>query len=242
MKNIIFISIVLLISQSSWAYLLIDKDYRLKNPEKTKVNISSEGCTGNGIPDSELKDAINKSIAIWNEVPESRLRLEYDGRTSASIVTAVAPKGTILIGCTPLSGTSGVTNNDNANGSSRIRLNSNELVPGSYYPDGLSGLIAHEMGHSIGLHHSKDRGSVMTYEDNNWGAMPTYLSQDDVDGVIYLYPNKEELGGLLPACSSFAGASDQVSTKSNAVLINLIIGFLTALFISALIKIILKVF
>ena len=74
----------------------------------------------------------------------------------------------------------------------------------------------------------------MTYEPNGWNYKPSYLSQDDVDGVVYLYPNDDkELGGLLASCSSYA--ADGNSPKSGMGL-ELIIGFFGLMLIWRIVK------
>jgi hypothetical protein len=44
----------------------------------------------------------------------------------------------------------------------------------------------------------------MTYEAKGWGLRPSYLSQDDKNGVAYLYPTEGSSYGLIPGCSSQA--------------------------------------
>jgi hypothetical protein len=60
------------------------------------------------------------------------------------------------------------------------------------------------MGHALGLAHSADAASVMTYESHQWGPAAKFLSQDDKLGVTYLYPRKGLAGGILGGCTSDA--------------------------------------
>jgi hypothetical protein len=62
-------------------------------------------------------------------------------------------------------------------------------------------VLAHEMGHVLGLGHSQDTKALMYY---NASAKTSFtLAQDDVDGITYLYP-RNELGKQFMGCGSVA--------------------------------------
>jgi hypothetical protein len=63
------------------------------------------------------------------------------------------------------------------------------------------GVIAHEIGHAIGLGHSEDSGALMYFRTVN---LRNSLGQDDVDGVSYLYPMKFDGFGLLGGCGTIS--------------------------------------
>jgi hypothetical protein len=217
------ILILFLFSFSVEAFILNDPNYRLKNPSEVVVNIASGACRDNGMSDDELKTAITKAIdEFWNTVSESRLWMELGTEVDQSVLPfseAPEQEGSILIGCVNMGAdaASGSAVNYASNGSTKIQLNADQLVPGGYTADGLSNLIIHEMGHGVGLSHSKDPASVMTYEDNDWGARPASLSHDDIDGVIYLYPYEKEALGLFGGCSVIAseGTKRPESQRAN---------------------------
>jgi hypothetical protein len=186
------------------AFVILNKNYRLAKPDNTIFRISSEGCTGAGISDSVLKSAMEKAVDVWNDVPESRLYMKTGSKSSTSIASSSVPKGEVIVGCEALgAGVGGVTSVSNSTGSARIKMNSDVYSGTNLY--GFTGVLIHELGHAVGLTHSKDPASVMTYEANDW-VDPKYLSQDDVDGVVYLYPNEKQMGGLLGSCSSYASS------------------------------------
>ncbi|MGE4134007.1 MAG: matrixin family metalloprotease [Bdellovibrionales bacterium] len=190
------------ISSPCWAFLLINPSYRLANATNVKVYLSAATCSSYGVSTSDVAQSLRDSINnYWNTVPESRLHLEYKGETEKHY-TQVAG-GEILVGCSPsvTAGIAGFAVPDFSQQGAYIVLSTQSFQPGNYYYDGLVGTVGHEMGHAIGLDHSAESASIMTYEAHGWGAKPTYLSRDDKDGVIYLYPNEAVLGGLLGSCS-----------------------------------------
>ncbi len=212
LKNPILVGLFVF-AVSSKAFVLVSPTYKLADPSNTVVNIASGGCQANGMTNDELLNAIRTSLnRYWNTVGESRLNLKVGTEVSRDLNDLALP-GEINVGCAPMgmSGPSGVAYPSEANGSARVVLNGTTLVPGGYLPEGLIGVLAHELGHAIGLGHSADPASIMTYESNGWGASPTYLSQDDKDGVTYLYPNKGIAGGLIGGCSAVASTEGKQS-------------------------------
>ncbi|MFL5783627.1 MAG: matrixin family metalloprotease, partial [Bacteriovoracaceae bacterium] len=69
------------------------------------------------------------------------------------------------------------------------------------------GVIAHEIGHAIGLGHSQKEEALMYYKVVD---QRTHLGQDDIDGVTYLYPVKIDACGLM---DTLIGAT--ITTKGN---------------------------
>lgn len=219
----IFILILFIFSNFAQAFVLLNPKYELHDPETAKVMISSEGCTANGISDDKIAEGIKWAIEFWNDVPESRLKLKYGGKSSASLTDSRIPVNEIIVGCGSLPSLNilGATQHDRENGSARVKMNQ-AVYTGTYNENSFIGTMTHEIGHGIGLYHSNDPASVMTYADHAWVDRPKYISQDDVEGVVYLYPNEKQLGGFLGSCSSFA--SDKVTSSS--FYIDMLIGFL----------------
>ncbi len=215
------------------AFVLVNPKHKLHKAETAKVMISSEGCSANGVSDSEVKTAIKWAVEFWNDVPESRLKLKYGGKSSASINDTTTPKNQIIVGCGPLPSVNilGATSNDTAHGSARIVMNE-AVYTGDYNSNSFIGTLTHEVGHGLGLAHSNDAASVMTYVSHGWVDRPKYISQDDIDGVVYLYPNEKEIGGLMGSCSSFAGDS----SNPQHMVLETLMGFLAMLLLSWVIK------
>ncbi len=68
------------------------------------------------------------------------------------------------------------------------------------------GVIAHEIGHALGLGHSDESAALMFYRTV---AQRSRLGQDDVDGISFLYPIGGDLYGLseegLVSCATTDG-------------------------------------
>lgn len=233
----IFILMTILFSQSSFGFVLLNPRFKLKDPTSAKIKVSKEGCTANGISDSKVADAIKIAIDFWNDVPESRLKLSYGGKSEALLTDNTIPKNTIIVGCGSLPSLQilGATQNDYKNKGARVKMNE-AVYTGNYNEDSFIGTMTHEIGHGLGLFHSDDPASVMTYANNGWGDRPKYISQDDIDGIVYLYPNEGELAGFLGSCSSFAAEE----TPTFNFYRDFLMGFLATIGISILIQRVLK--
>src|SRR5690606_29136124 len=59
-------------------------------------------------------------------------------------------------------------------------------------------ILAHEIGHILGLGHSHDESALMYY--NASAKEDLNLAQDDIDGITYLYPSDELDGADLAGC------------------------------------------
>lgn len=196
----------LLVASKSHAFLLVHPDYRLSNYKDVTVNIGAGGCQADGVSNADLMSMINTSIDdYWNTVAESSLHLKGGGEVTR---TTDPGRGEIIVYCTALGATlAGVAYPQIASGGCYLQLNSTLVTPGAYTRGDIISVLTHELGHCVGLHHSGDPASVMTYEVHDWGPAPTYLSQDDRDGVSYLYPREGKYNNLIPGCSAIAATS-----------------------------------
>lgn len=199
-KYIVFF--LLFIHQVS-AFILIDPNYRLANPEDTVVYIASGGCVADGVSNDLLSEHIEESIDdYWNTVPDSRLYMKLEGETTYT-VDDNPPSGAIVIGCGSLpDGIAGGAIRNNSNDGCRIIMRASLFLTNR---ESAMGTLIHEMGHCVGLGHSDDTASVMTYNATSY-VQPAALSRDDKDGVTYLYPY-ESTAGLLGGCSALAGGT-----------------------------------
>ncbi len=222
MKYIITITIFLL-SYGVFAFTLVGPGVK-HSDFKITINVSNNDCDQSGYSATQILDMVEETVDIfWNTASTSAIELTRGGITTDDLGTATflavrdaAESNTILLACsdgTDYGGSNPFTSGwvggfggmIVSGGVSKGGLILNNLTAGK-----LSGmtknerlaLIAHEIGHAIGLHHSADPVALMYYTLN--GKDQQKLTQDDVDGVTYLYPNEKELGGLAGSCGTIA--------------------------------------
>lgn len=175
------------------------------NTRKLTVAVNYTNC---GIAQATLDQIIDDAFALWNGVPTSGIKVERSGTStsSAAAVYGLTAPDNPVIACD-----TAFTTTTSSSGSTLGLARSTATSAGYITTGGIvlnveaaqSGnittktetqiaiTIAHEVGHLLGLGHSSDTHSLMYY---SIGVKDTLsLSQDDVDGISYLYP-RDELG------------------------------------------------
>lgn len=217
-------------------------------------------CSGAGITVYELADLVKPAVdKFWNKVPTSRLRLKGGGfsgpitnintgrlcsPTDTACVTAAGgnliPQVTdIIVACNnePLNfgGASviAVTIPNNFKGKkiqgAVILINDGSIFANLSHEDKVS-VIAHEIGHAIGLGHAedKDKDALMYYRTVDHRRS---LGQDDIDGVSYLYPK------VIDGCGLFGGTiTDGGNNTKGPSFWEMGLGFLMMILIGEMIK------
>lgn len=210
-----------------------------------KVFVTDIECVNNGTSPEDLVSMLNEAISqYWNKAVTSSLKLEVAGLITKSdsfrTESLCQAGGTgcrpnpdlqsdsgIVVSCNqntsnfPSTGILGITAPNNVSGrqirSSLVLLND---ILGSSFGDRTRSeqvaVLAHELGHALGLGHSPVKDSLMYFQ-----SIPTRrsLGLDDLDGITYLYP--QELG--TSACGSLNVLSDDEQNRQGLSLLALLL-------------------
>lgn len=216
---------------------------------------SNSNCTNAGVTKESLLDmAVEGAQKYWNSVPTANLTIRRGGilqtsdnlfltgklcATNCNSATDVPAVTDIVIACNsnttdnfPSSSFLALTAPNNLTSSeikgSVILINdSSNTTFNTLSSAEMIAVLAHEIGHAIGLGHT-DRSEALMYHLNNENRKK--LAQDDIDGVSYLYPNQ------LDGCKSLFGLTLGMNSPKDpphqtafiwSLILGLSIGFLS---------------
>ncbi len=168
------------------------------------IHYNLAGCS---VDDATLLAVIEEAVEIWNASQDSGLNLvlsdtESTG-TAAQVVAGTASPTPLIVCDTAFSANQGV---DGAviPGLARPATAGNRMVFAGVVLNSEAGMAAniqnltsarllvtltHELGHALGLGHSSDPDALMYYSVSN--KTSAQLTQDDMDGMAYLYPRND---------------------------------------------------
>lgn len=211
--------LALLYSSSSLAFTLSVSNGAYFKNNTIKVNVA-DNCSNLAMSPSALLALSAEAVEqFWNKVPTSRLRIEQGAVLTVSGDFRTAPICSSTNPCIPnpsLVHTKEIliacnTNAVNFSSSSILALTLPNNVSGKNIisatllindsaankfkdksrPEQIS-ILAHEIGHAIGLGHSPVTDSLMYFETI---ASRYRLGWDDIDGATYLYPTEQPISG-----------------------------------------------
>ncbi len=209
---IFLITKILTMSFSGFAFTLNSQtDPNLKgwNTKSLGFELNVSNCP------SGTDGIIKEAMKVWNNVATANLEVKLAGNTSS---TTYSNPPTIYCSTT-FAATTGADANV-VPGAGSIGTSGGRIVQGllilnvqpgaqaniaNYDSTLLKIILAHEIGHVIGLGHSEFEPALMYYSVGSKAHMR--LSQDDIAGITYLYPRNELSGDGLLGCGQ-VGRSD----------------------------------
>lgn len=226
----------------SMAFTLIGTSKAVKGwaTSELELHINPENC-----PD-EVNDLMDKAIEVWNEVPSLGISLKRGDDSTTTISDALAGTATTsptvhcvtdmaAVGLNP-SVIPGVAMGQQLDSAGHLNygvliLNAQEGASANVKTlneELVVDVIAHEIGHILGLGHSSDTSALMYYDASK--RKKASLAQDDVDGITYLYP-RDELAGdaMFGGCAVIKGRSKSRGMDPTLMALPALLYFLTRL-------------
>lgn len=162
---------------------------------KVQIFVNTANCPA----DVDVVGLLTEAIKIWNNVPTSSIEVSYGGTTTTTGTTTPPT----LYCSTDYSTISGGPDEDYVPGAASVSAPNGQIVAGQIFLNNTSGqanisnytstqnliVLAHEIGHLLGLGHSESMNALMYYDASARNTLS--LSQDDIDGMSYLYPRNE---------------------------------------------------
>ncbi len=215
-----FLLLFLLLPLTAKAYTLNNSIGARFDNENVNVRVGLNPTPCAFVDLDEVASLLNEAMdGFWNKVSTSRLQLKTSGSENTGDDNYLTGELCLIggsCGGTPVPATSDIIvtcNNNITNfpgGSSLLALTLPNVISGkdikgavvllndrngsfdNLTRDQKIAVIAHEVGHAIGLGHSKESSALMFYK-----VVPTRnsLARDDRLGVTYLYPVQLDLFG-----------------------------------------------
>lgn len=187
-----------------------DPSFRGWDHTELTFNVNPVNCPAG----MDVPGLINDAVKVWNDVATSNVKISYNGSTTS----ATYGNPTTVYCETNFQATTGADQNY-VPAAASIQTSGHYAVGGLLYLNVSVGqgnisrfdrtallvIIAHEVGHILGLGHSQDASALMYF--NATGKAHLTLSQDDIDGVSYLYPRNEFGGDQIMGCGLVAATA-----------------------------------
>lgn len=182
------------------------------------VALNTDNCPGR----FDMVTIVNDAMQVWNEALGGKVQLRLGGASGTTAETAsvnAATDAPVII-CDPEFSKHTGADRNTTPGQSGVLLDTreNHLVYGymllnvedqaianlNNIPVGrVKAIVAHELGHILGLGHSPDPDALMYYDVSN--KREPVLAQDDVDGAVFLYTARPKADGSPLGCASISG-------------------------------------
>lgn len=152
---------------------------------------------------------IQDAVKLWNNVSTSSVKVSYGGTTTSTTFSSPATvycetDFQTVVGAdqNAVPGAASVTTAGGRINGGLLYLNASggQGNIGNFDQTTLLVILAHEIGHLLGLGHSHDTEALMYYDAS--AKKNLSLGQDDIDGISYLYPSDEFSGDALAGCGT----------------------------------------
>jgi hypothetical protein len=206
---------LLLLSRPSWAWTVVGAGLQGWTDKPLVVQYNFTDCP---FPEATMLDYLNQTLQTINASRDAGLKLTVAGSAVSSTVSDVlnqtASVTPIIICDTSFSSNQGL-DGDVIPASTRLGTLSGHVAYAGLVLNAEAGkasrisnlstsqlltTLAHEMGHVLGLGHSSNTSALMYYSISNKSG--PVLTQDDMDGIAFLYPRNEFTGGVFGCASS----------------------------------------
>jgi hypothetical protein len=170
--------------------------------ETLTFDVNESSCTGLGISAANLNAAIDSAVELWNKAPTASIKLAR----GAVVSTGAAYSNPPVIVCNSgvitspdfvaAQGTWSGSGGRPTAGYIQINGDSTKQAYFNHFSSTQAAIvIAHEMGHVLGLGHAEKEYALMYYDISSKSNLS--LSQDDVDGITWLNPRNELKSGIM---------------------------------------------
>lgn len=231
------LSVFLFLSTSAHAWTLVSPNLQGWANHSIVVHYNFSTC---GVDAEQMLGRLDQAIAAWNKTSGSDLAVSRPATASSSTAADFLAGTTTdvpLVVCDQSFATSNSVDADFIPAATRLSMPTGRIEYGGVMlnaeASGAASManlsdeqivvtLAHELGHVFGLGHSSATAALMYYSIND--KVSPIVTEDDLDGVAFLYPRNEFSGGMF-GCSS-------VPAKNTSLPWPLAVGFLIFIGIS----------
>jgi hypothetical protein len=204
MKSALILALgILSYSSSARAFTLISNLVTSGwNTETLVFDVNETSCSALGISVAELEADLDAAIELWNRAPTSKLKLARGTAVTATNTGTNPPhlvcnSGVITSPDVVPGEAAGIAVSGGRPVQGYIQINGDQTRAayfGNLTATQAQIVLAHEMGHILGLGHAENDYALMYYDIS--AKTNLNLSQDDIDGISWLNPRDETQGGL----------------------------------------------